>query len=384
MVPAVLALIVALAAAVALVFWLLILIGIVVFQRDHHAIRPLAGDADATREVAVSVIVPAHDEALVIEECLRSLLAQTHLATEIIVVDDRSRDETGAIARRLAAGDARLNVVRVDDLPAGWTGKTHALARGVTAARGEWLLFTDADTIHAPGCLAACLRHAVVQRLVLLSGWPAITPRGRLAAVVDAMCGVVLASWYQRRGANDARRFAPFANGQYLLVRRDAFERVGGFDSIRHRLLEDIALAGLMDREGLPFETVLLADVLTVRSYGNLAQSRRAWMRIFLHGANGNVRRLLRRAVALPLIALAGPIALAFGGSVSVVGLLAVSVMLIAAALVYRQVRLPLACALLAPFAVTLTAFFLALAARDAWTERPVEWHGAQYPGGVR
>jgi hypothetical protein len=219
---------------------------------------------------------------------------------------------------------------------------------------------------------------------VLLSGWPAITPRGRLAAVVDAMCGVVLASWYQRRGANDARRFAPFANGQYLLVRRDAFERVGGFDSIRHRLLEDIALAGLMDREGLPFETVLLADVLTVRSYGNLAQSRRAWMRIFLHGANGNVRRLLRRAVALPLIALAGPIALAFGGSVSVVGLLAVSVMLIAAALVYRQVRLPLACALLAPFAVTLTAFFLALAARDAWTERPVEWHGAQYPGGVR
>jgi chlorobactene glucosyltransferase len=383
-VPAVLALIAAVAAAVALVFWLLILIGIIAFQRDHHGIRPRTGDAEATRDVAVSVIVPAHNEALVIEECLRSLLAQTHSPTEIIVVDDRSGDATGAIARRLAGNDARLEVVRVDDLPAGWTGKTHALARGVSAARGEWLLFTDADTIHAPGCLAACLRRAVAQRVVLLSGWPAIVPRGTLAAVTDAMCGVVLASWYQRRGANASRRFAPFANGQYLLVRRDALDRVGGFDSIKHRLLEDIALAGLMDREGLPFETVLLADVLNVRGYAGLAQSRRAWTRIFLHGAYGNVRRLARRAVALPFIALAGPVALAFGGPAFVVGLLAAIAMAASAALVYRQVHLPIGWALVAPLTVVTTAAFLALAARDAWTERPVEWHGARYPGGVR
>jgi hypothetical protein len=198
------------------------------------------------------------------------------------------------------------------------------------------------------------------------------------------MCGVVLASWYRRRGAAAEHRFAPFANGQYLLVRRDAFERVGGFESIKHRLLEDIALAGLMDREGLPFETVLLADVLKVRSYGSLAQSRRAWRRIFRHGADGNVRRLVRRAIALPFIALAGPVALAFSGAACVVGVLAVIAMLASAALVYRQVRLSIGWALLAPLAVVMTAVFLALAARDASTERPIEWHGARYPGDVR
>jgi cellulose synthase/poly-beta-1,6-N-acetylglucosamine synthase-like glycosyltransferase len=383
-VPAVPALIAALAAAVALVFWLVIVIGIFAFQRDHRAIRPRGDDPEATRDVTVSIVVPAHDEALVIEECLRSLLAQTHRSMEVVVVDDRSRDATGEIARRLAGGDSRLGVVRVDDLPAGWTGKTHALAHGVAAARGEWLLFTDADTIHQPGCLAACLRHAVARRVVLLSGWPAIASRGALAAATDAMCGVVLASWYQRRGAEAGRRFAPFANGQYLLVRRDAFERVGGFDSIKHRLLEDIALAGLMEREGLPFETVLLADVVKVRGYNGLSQSRRAWTRIFLHGANGNVRRLLRRAIALPLIALAGPLAPAFGQPALAVGVLAVIAMIAAAALIYRQVRLPIAWALFTPVAATLTALFLALAARDARTERPIEWHGARYPGGVR
>jgi GT2 family glycosyltransferase len=387
MVPAVLALIAALAAAVALVFWLFILTGIVIFRRDHHSIRPRADDADATRNVQVSVIVPAHDEESVVEECLRSLLAQTHPRMEIIVVDDRSADSTGAIARRLAAADERVRVVRVDDLPPGWTGKTHALARGVAAAGGEWLLFTDADTLHESGCLAACLRHAVAQRLALLSGWPAVAARSRISALIDPLCGAVFASWYQRRGGKAERRFAPFANGQYLLVRRDAFERVGGFDSIKHRLLEDVALAGLMDREGLPFETALLGEVVRVRSYAGFAQSRRAWSRIFLHGAGGNVRRLLRRAVALPFLALAGPAAIAAGAGVPyafVLGCLTTSAMIGASALAYRQARLSAGLAVLAPVAVIATTVFLALAARDAWTERPVEWHGARYPGGVR
>jgi chlorobactene glucosyltransferase len=386
-VPVVLALIAALAAAAALFFWLVILAGVVAFRRDHHIVVPRTDDADAMRDVLVSVIVPAHDEELVVEECLRSLLAQTLTRMEVVVVDDRSTDATGAIARRLGAGDARLRIVRVDHLPPGWTGKTNALARGVAAAGGQWLLFTDADTIHQPGGLAACLRHALARGAVLLSGWPAVSARSPLAAAVDPLCGAVLASWYQRRGTGAARRFAPFANGQYLLVRRDAFERVGGFDSIKHRLLEDIALGGLIDREGLPFETAMLGEVVRVRSYASLARSRDAWSRIFLHGADGKVGRLLRRAVALPFLALAGPAALLFGAAAPhalCIGLLAMSAMTIAAALIYRQARLPAGYALIAPLALIATAVFLALAARDAWMERPVEWHGARYPGGVR
>ena len=134
---------------------------------------------------------------------------------------------------------------------------------------------------------------------------------------------------------------------------------------------------------------MLLADVLRVRTYASFTQSRRAWARLFLHGATGNVRRLVRRAAALPFLALAGPAAIAAGAATAsmptlIIGLLATSAMIVAAALVYRQARLPIGYALLAPFAFLSTAVFLALAARDGWSERPIEWHGARYPGGVR
>lgn len=390
---AVLALIAAVAAAIALVFWLLVLIGILGFRRDHHTVRLRSDDRRATQGVRVSVVLPAHDEALVLDACLRSLLAQTHAPMEVIVVDDRSTDGTGAIARRFAAADNRVRVVRVDVLPPGWTGKTHALTRGVAAAGGEWLLFTDADTIHDPGALAACLRRALAQRVVLLSGWPAAVVRSWIGAWTDPLCGAVLASWNQRRGASAQRRFAPFANGQYLLVHRDAFEQVGGFEAIRQRLLEDIALAGLMDREGLPFETVLLSDVLRVRTYAGFRAGLQGWSRIFLHGAAGNLRRLIRRAAALPVPSLAGYAALAVGLAAPpapiaslawVLGALCVAAMTLATALVYHQVRVPKVCALLAPLPAMLTALFLATAARDGWRMRPVEWHGVRYPGGVR
>lgn len=385
-----LAVIAALSAGAALLFWLVILVRLLEFRRDHETVCPRADDRESTGDVLVSVIVPVHDEATVLEECLRSLLAQSHARMEIIVVDDRSADSSGAIARRLAETDGRVRVVRVDDLLDGWTGKTNALTRGVAAAGGEWLLFTDADTLHEPSGLAACLRHAKERQVVLLSGWPAGAARSRASVLVDPLCGAVFASWYPRRGTPSERGFAPFANGQYLLVRRDAFEQVGGFDSIRQRLLEDIALAGLIDREGLRFETVLLGAVLRVRSYASLSASRRAWSRLFVHGSLGNVRRLVRRAVALPFLALAGPAAIAAGAQASspalplLVGALATAAMIATAALVYRQARLPVAYSLLAPFVVLATAWFLAEAARDAWTGRPIEWHGVRYPGGVR
>jgi hypothetical protein len=276
-------------------------------------------------------------------------------------------------------------------VPPGWTGKTHALTRGVAATRGEWLLFTDADTWHDRGSLAACLRYALRRDIVLLSGWPAAEPRSRVGALTDPLCGAVLASWFQRRRTGE-RRFAPFANGQYLLVRRDAFDRVGGFGRIASRMLEDVALAELMDHAGLPFEVALLDAVLRVQTYAGFADCRRGWARLFRHGAGGNLGRLMRRAVALPFLALAGYAALAVGvaGADSALatltaglGFLAVAAMTAVAALTYRQVRLPLAYALVAPLPLLLAAFFLALAARDGWSMRPIEWHGVRYPGGA-
>src|SRR6185369_2740694 len=100
-----------------------------------------------------SVVVPACNEARTIERALTSLLAQDYPDLEIVLVDDRSSDETGAIIEHLAASDRRISAIHVRELPAGWLGKVHALQRGLERARGELVLFTDADIHFAPGAL---------------------------------------------------------------------------------------------------------------------------------------------------------------------------------------------------------------------------------------
>ena len=103
---------------------------------------------------SLSVVLAARDEAAGVGECIRSLLGSRHPDFEVVAVDDRSRDGTGAILDEAAARDPRLRVLHVDELPAGWLGKNHALWRGAATARGQWLLFTDADVVFAPEAVA--------------------------------------------------------------------------------------------------------------------------------------------------------------------------------------------------------------------------------------
>ena len=133
------------------------------------ALPPDAAAADAR----VSVIVPARDEADAIEASVRHLLAQRGVALEVIVVSDRSVDETAAIVRRLAATDPRVRVIEVSTLPEGWLGKTHALHVGSQAATGDWLLFTDADCLLHPDVVARALRVAARERVEHIALTPA-------------------------------------------------------------------------------------------------------------------------------------------------------------------------------------------------------------------
>ena len=147
--------------AAVLLFWL-----VVWYRRLQQPAAPLPVVTPdlkpaATAGPLVSIIVPARNEAPRIRRCLRSLLAQDYPHLEIIVVDDCSVDETGAIARELAQQDPRLTVIRGAPLPSGWMGKAHALHQGYKQSSGEWLLFTDADTEHAPYLLSAAMAHVL-------------------------------------------------------------------------------------------------------------------------------------------------------------------------------------------------------------------------------
>ena len=193
----------------------------------------------------VSVVIPARNEEENIARTVRSVAAQQGVR-EIIVVDDQSQDRTGEILGELKSEIPLLRTLRVEALPEGWLGKTHAAAKGAREASGEWLLFTDADTEHLPGSLATLLERAEREQADLLSVSPGQeTPRWWEKAVIP-MVYVHLARQFRFEEVSDPGSPAAAANGQYLLVRRSAYDRAGGHEAVRTEVLEDVELARRM------------------------------------------------------------------------------------------------------------------------------------------
>jgi chlorobactene glucosyltransferase len=219
---------------------------------------PVAGCA----EQDVSILVPARNEERRIRECLASLIAQQPPVREIILLDDRSEDRTPEIARELGFREeagSRLRMIRGEELPGGWVGKNwacHQLSRAANPRCGS-LLFTDADTVHSPGCVQIALAHARSTRADLLSLWPdqitgtwsekIFIPLGYLLFM--AFQPFPLLAWFQKDPGRAKRwgvtpsRLASFgaANGQFLLFRREAYRELGGHEALRDHLVEDVA-----------------------------------------------------------------------------------------------------------------------------------------------
>src|SRR5438445_13218819 len=187
----------------------------------------------------VSVIVPARNEEACLRACLESLVAQDGVDCETIVVDDSSTDRTGEIALSFPS----VKTIDPGLLPEGWTGKNNALAAGARQAAGKWLLFTDADTIHRPGSLARGLEEAKRHGAALLSYSPGQEVHGFWEKAVMPVIFAELASTYKASAVSDPASPVAAANGQYLLITREAYEAVGGFAAVATSLLEDVALA---------------------------------------------------------------------------------------------------------------------------------------------
>jgi chlorobactene glucosyltransferase len=201
----------------------------------------------------VSIVLPVRNEQEHLDACLASLLAQDYPRFEVIVVDDGSTDATPALLAAWARRDPRVRVQRIETLPAGWAGKAHALHTGASLARGEWLLFTDADTRHAPHTLRRMVAHAVAHRLDLLSMFTEMQIVGVAARLLTPMTGLlltVLITPGEIRSA--AHPHHAFALGQYMLVRREAYLATGGFSApeLRASFTEDMGLAQIFKRQG--------------------------------------------------------------------------------------------------------------------------------------
>jgi chlorobactene glucosyltransferase len=237
--------------------WLAAVTWLVLRAAHQRGLLPrLAVAAPPERENAphVSVIVPARDEAANIGRCLHSLLSQDYPSRRlsIIVVDDHSADQTAAIVRSMAATEPRVTLVASPPLPPRWTGKSHACWIGarLAAPGSAWLCFLDADVWGEPGLMSSATQAALTQGLDLLS----LAPRQILRTFAERLiipCGLVLLSFVQDlRQAQFHGGADVTATGQFMLVRRDAYEAVGGHAAVCSAICEDLEFARRLKQSG--------------------------------------------------------------------------------------------------------------------------------------
>ncbi len=199
----------------------------------------------------VSILVPARNEARNIRRCLESLLAQDYPSLEVIVLDDGSTDETPEIVAEMAQEDPRLRLVRGQPLPPGWMGKNFACDQLARLARGEWLLFTDADTVHRPNTVSWAVEAAQQNRADLVSLIPrAVTHSFGEEVLLPIIPFGIAGCFPLALGERLRLPFLTMAIGPFMLFRREAYQRIGGHRAVRGEIAEDVILARRMRRFG--------------------------------------------------------------------------------------------------------------------------------------
>jgi len=241
----------------------------------------------------VSIIIPARNEEASLGDCLTSLTAQTGVAFQIIVVDDDSTDDT----REIAESFPGVRVISAGPLPTGWTGKNNALVAGSRQASGRWLLFTDADTVHVLGSLARALAEAKENQAEMLSYSPEQIAVTFWEMAVLPVVFAELARQYPPQKVGDPASPLAAANGQYILIRRETYDAVGGHTAIGDNLLEDVALARAVKGAGRSLRFRYAADAVRTRMYRSFRQLREGWTKnlalLFPNPGWLAVRRLL-------------------------------------------------------------------------------------------
>jgi chlorobactene glucosyltransferase len=364
-----------------------------VHSRNRSAIRIGSGGPSPSNE-RISVCIPARNEARTIRTCVQAILGQTYSRVELIVVDDASSDETATILKSMQRLDPRIRIIRGRALPKGWAGKPHALQQAALAATGEWLCFVDADTRLVPQAVAACCAEAqrtgadllsIVTRQITASFWE----RSILPLVMSA-----LAVGFPADRVNDSKYPDAIANGQFILIKREVFDAVGGYSQIRDRIDDDRALAQLVKRAGYKLVLANGRDLADTRMYQSFAEMWEGWTKNIYLGLRDERRLLILGVLGFFVLAFAAvvlPLWLAVGlWWLSDAGGLAALIVLTEAVGVWMAIlwsRASVAAAMDIPRSYALTtsigcAVFAAMMLVSAWkvlSGRGVTWRGRRY-----
>ena len=293
--------------------WLLFAISVILGQvRMNRLRRPII---PPTTQPRVSILIPAKDEGPVVRHCLDSVLALDYPNFDIVAINDRSADETGAIFDEYeskTSGKLRAHHIPNDGLPPNWLGKCNALFTAAKHTDADWFLFVDSDVKVAPDALTALLGlavnreydavsimtslecHTFVERLVLPLA----------AASVSAMCLISF--------TNDDRVPIAFANGQFFLIRRSAYEAVNGHEAVKDHITEDVALMRILKSKGYRTRLFMGRTFASTRMHATYRQMKLGWGRIYSGVSSRRPWRILA-AIGFALSGLLAYPALAFG-----------------------------------------------------------------------
>lgn len=345
----------------------------------------------------VCVVVPAHNEAGNIARLIKSLRAQDYDRLTVVLALDRCTDDTKGVAHEAIDGDHRFEIVEITECPDDWAGKVHAAHSGVTrsqhAKNAEVLLFSDADTWFDPACVRATVALANDRNLDMLSLLSTLDCERWYERWVQPATAFELARQYPLLRVNmDGERQRPFANGQFMLFKAQAYRDIGGHESVKGAVLEDIAFAlrlKYQDKRG----GLLMADgILRCGMYGTWSEFVRGWKRIYTESANREAGRLKRYAVRVPMlnaglpvmslgcgvlaVVMGDPTTQIWAGTLGVAGFV---VWVVAVGLILRMSHAPLR----QIFGFAVGSFFVGrifrLAAKDLESGTPTQWGGKSY-----
>lgn len=269
----------------------------------------------------ISIIVPARNEEASLAACLESLVTQAGISFEVLVVNDASTDRTAEIAHSFPS----VRVMDAPPLPPGWTGKNNAVTAGAKNAAGSWLLFTDADTVHFPGSLAKAVAEATEHGAALLSYSPSQEVHGFWEKCLMPVIFAELASTFRPIDVSNPASPAAAANGQYLLISREAYDAVGGHAAIAGSILEDVALARAVKSSGRKIFFRYGGEAIRTRMYRSFQQMREGWTKnlALLFPRVGRLAALRLTEFISVLVGLTGAIVFAQHGYLSVAALIA-------------------------------------------------------------
>lgn len=344
----------------------------------------------------VCVLVPAHNEAEVIGRLAESLVRQAYPRLRVLWVLDRCTDDTDGVLDRITGQDPRFRRLHVTSCPEGWAGKVHALWHAAStspeAAEADLLLFTDADTIFDPRCIAATVALLQHRRLDLLSLLSTLESGAWFERTLQPAASLELARMYPPLKANAPEGSRPMANGQFLLFRREAYRAIGGHERVRDELLEDMALAEFTVLAGGRAGVLAAEGMLRCRMYPSFGAFSLGWRRIFTEIARRKPSRLRRAATIellfhalLPTLAIATGVAwLMLGGGAlatvaGILGFAGASVLATTLALTLRLSGAGPAAVVCYPASAAWVAWCLWSAARELEAGTPIRWGGREY-----